>query len=72
MSGTALILELLAPAQLAVGLHWRSAKWTVADEHAATAVIDAALAAIESSTSVVRPGGAVLVACAVPKLVTPR
>lgn len=65
ISGSTLILDLLAPAQRAVGQHWQSAEWTVADEHAATAVIDVALSVIESNTGPTRSGGAdLVVACA--------
>lgn len=52
VSGSVVISELLAPAQLAVGQEWQSGRWSVADEHAATAVVDAALAVVESNPSV--------------------
>ena len=47
--GSALITGLLVPAQRSAGLRWQAAQWTVADEHAATSVVDAALATIEHS-----------------------
>jgi methanogenic corrinoid protein MtbC1 len=39
-----LIDEVLAPAQREVGRRWYANEWTVADEHAATAITDAVLA----------------------------
>jgi methanogenic corrinoid protein MtbC1 len=39
----AVILDLLVPAQREVGERWQRGVWTVADEHLATAVADAAL-----------------------------
>ncbi|MCW2543006.1 MAG: cobalamin-binding protein [Frankiales bacterium] len=63
--GSTIIRDLLVPAQHAVGLAWQSASWSVADEHAATAVVDSALAAVESSNAVRRVTGRVYVmACA--------
>lgn len=60
-----LIVEVLAPVQRHVGARWAANEWTIADEHAATAVIDGALGALALQTPVpdeVR--GRVLVACA--------
>lgn len=63
--GSAIIRQLLVPAQLAVGLAWQSAGWSVADEHAATAVVDTALAAVEqSSADRAARGPAYVLACA--------
>jgi methanogenic corrinoid protein MtbC1 len=63
--GSTIIRELLAPAQHAVGLAWQRASWSVADEHAATAVVDSALAAVESSSTVRRvTGREYVLACA--------
>lgn len=42
-SPEALVLEVLAPAQQEVGRRWEDGRWTVAQEHAATAVTDTAL-----------------------------
>lgn len=65
ISGTALIVDLLAPAQLAVGVRWQQRAWTVADEHAASAVVDAALAGIEANTAPPSSGGpSLILACA--------
>ena len=42
-SPEALVLDVLAPAQREVGRRWEDGRWTVAQEHAATAVTDTAL-----------------------------
>lgn len=44
------IVDLLAPAQAEVGRRWQEALWTVADEHQATAVTDAALFGVTADT----------------------
>jgi methanogenic corrinoid protein MtbC1 len=63
--GSDLIVDLLAPAQAAVGRHWQRREWSVAEEHAATAVVDAALAVVEARAAAAQPDGPVLVlACA--------
>ena len=63
--GTTVVLDLLAPAQRAVGLEWQRATWSAADEHAATAVVDAALAVVEQNATRRGPTGtSVVVACA--------
>ena len=38
-----LVEDLLVPAQVEVGRRWQSARWTVAQEHAATAIIETVL-----------------------------
>lgn len=43
--------EVLAPAQVRVGELWAQGRWTVADEHAATAVTETALSALSAATS---------------------
>src|SRR3954470_13549510 len=48
------ILGLLTSAQEKVGRHWQSGAWSIADEHAATAVADTVLATL--STQTVRRG----------------
>lgn len=47
--GAELISLLLSPAQRDVGRRWERGELTVADEHAATAVVDAALSVVEGS-----------------------
>lgn len=47
----ALVERVLAPAQREVGDRWYRAEWSVADEHAATAVTDAAASVLPVSTS---------------------
>lgn len=42
-SPEALVLDVLAPAQREVGRRWEDGRWTVAQEHAATAATDTAL-----------------------------
>lgn len=60
-----LITEVLAPVQLEVGLRWGANLWSVADEHAATAVIDGVLGALALNAPVPDAHrGRVLVACA--------
>ncbi|MEO6375187.1 MAG: cobalamin-dependent protein [Acidimicrobiales bacterium] len=60
-----LILQVLADVQREVGRLWQSNQWSVAQEHAATAVIDGVLGAIglEQRTSPAPQRGNVLVAC---------
>ena len=50
MTPQEVIREVLAPAQRLVGERWERAEWTVADEHRATAVTDAALHHLVPST----------------------
>lgn len=60
------LLAALASAQAQVGAHWYSDEWSVADEHAATAIVDAALAVVEASVGPVSPSRSplsVVVAC---------
>lgn len=65
VAGDALVRDLLAPAQRAMGLRWQRAEATVADEHTATAVADAALGVIESNRRSAQTGGHVFaVTCA--------
>ncbi len=45
-SGFEVATELLAAVQREVGRRWQDRRWTVADEHAATAAVDQALSAI--------------------------
>ena len=63
--GFAAAIEVLAGVQEQVGVRWQTQQWSVADEHAATAMVDLALtaAAIES-TPTGEGVGEVLVACA--------
>lgn len=56
--------EVLSPAQVRVGQMWEQGRWGVADEHAATAVTETALAALTAAAA--RPptsGTHVVVAC---------
>ena len=65
-AGLAAAVKLLAEVQQAVGDLWQQNELTVADEHAATAVVDLALAAacLEAERRPHAPGGTVVVACA--------
>ena len=57
-----LVLELLTPAQREVGMRWERRQWTVAQEHAATAITDAALALV-TLDDIASPRGHVIVGC---------
>lgn len=63
-----LVVELFSPVMRQVGVLWQSNRWTVADEHAVTAVVDDALATVAAAARNSHlPGpsrGSVLVACA--------
>ena len=56
-------LELLRPVQREIGEHWALGTWSVAQEHRASAVTDAALAAISAAAPARTTGGFVMVAC---------
>ncbi|TWD79759.1 methanogenic corrinoid protein MtbC1 [Kribbella amoyensis] len=60
-----LLVDVIAPAQRQVGVRWQQGEWSVAEEHAATAI---AVAATEAVARVVRATpvthGRVVVACA--------
>ena len=59
------VVDALGRVQERVGEEWYRGTWTVADEHAATAVVDAALAAVQATRPPVDPrnGAFVVVAC---------
>ena len=60
-----IITDVLAQVQLEVGARWEANQWGVADEHAATAVIDGVLGALAFHVPVPQLlRGSVLVACA--------
>jgi len=59
-----LITELLVPAQQRVGELWQTGAWNIAQEHAATNIVDSALSDIELHTNVALVQGVVVVACA--------
>lgn len=65
-AGLAAAVQLLAEVQRKVGELWQQDELTVADEHAATAIVDLALAAacFEAERSPHAPDGTVVVACA--------
>jgi methanogenic corrinoid protein MtbC1 len=56
--------EVLRPAQIEVGRRWQDREWGVADEHAASAVTEAALMAAAASVAKPRSAGRVVLACA--------
>ncbi|HEX8630942.1 MAG TPA: cobalamin-dependent protein [Catenuloplanes sp.] len=58
------IRTLLAAAQAEVGARWHRAAWTVAHEHQATAVVDAALHGVVSAVQPRRHRGTLAVVCA--------
>ena len=61
-SPEAVVLEVLAPAQREVGRRWEDGRWSVAQEHAATAVTDTALGLLTLDAEPSGDGRA-LVAC---------
>ncbi len=64
VTGSDLITTLLAPAQRRVGTLWQDDHWNVAQEHAATAIVDAALAELELANHTAPSRGSVVVTCA--------
>lgn len=60
VSPEALVLEVLAPAQQEVGRRWEDGRWGVAQEHAATAVTDAALGLLALDAEPLGKGHAVV------------
>jgi methanogenic corrinoid protein MtbC1 len=59
-----LVQGLLGPAQAEVGRRWEANQWSVADEHAATAISDAVLAAVAWRIEAAEDQGHVVVTCA--------
>jgi methanogenic corrinoid protein MtbC1 len=59
-----LVQGLLGPAQAEVGRRWEANRWSVADEHAATAITDAVLAALAWRIEAAEDQGHVVVTCA--------
>lgn len=64
LSASSLITDVLARAQRTVGEKWMRGEWSVADEHAATAVTKQVLAAVAPTLARPRAGLRVVVACA--------
>jgi len=60
----AVIIDLLAAAQLETGRRWLRNDWTVADEHVVTGVTQRALDAVANTVRLPDHDGAVVVACA--------
>ncbi|MET7418168.1 cobalamin-dependent protein [Dactylosporangium sp. NPDC005555] len=59
------LLDVVAPAQEQVGLRWAEGSWTVAHEHAATAISESVAAAVGARIPVpAAPLGHVILACA--------
>lgn len=62
---SAIVRDVLVPAQETVGQLWEQGAWTVADEHAATAITESAVAALARAGRFEDAGGRhVLMACA--------
>jgi methanogenic corrinoid protein MtbC1 len=59
-----LVQGLLGPAQAEVGRRWEANQWSVADEHAATAITDAVLGALAWRIEAAEDQGHVVVTCA--------
>ena len=58
------VLEVLRPSQVEVGRRWQVNEWTVADEHAASAVTETALMSVGASLAARRHRGSLVLACA--------
>ena len=58
------VQDLLGPAQAEVGRRWEANQWSVADEHAATAITDAVLGALGWRIERAEDQGHVVVTCA--------
>ena len=58
------VAGLLVPAQHAVGMRWQTTMWSVADEHAASATVDAVLARAAFVLSAAEFRSTVVLACA--------
>ena len=58
-----IMADLIAPTQCRIGELWAANKWSVAREHAATAISERALAAVAARTSVRPVRGRITVAC---------
>ncbi len=58
-----IMLDLIAPAQARIGELWAANAWSVAREHAATAISERALAAVAARTHVRPVRGRITVAC---------
>jgi len=58
-----IMLDLIAPTQIRVGELWAANEWSVAREHAATAISERVLAAVSSRTSVRPTRGRITIAC---------
>ena len=57
------MLDLIAPTQFRVGELWAANEWSVAREHAATAIRERALAAVSARTTVRPTRGRITIAC---------
>lgn len=64
LSRRQLIRDIVVPAQRKVGQMWFDGEWTVADEHAATAVSEQALTLLAPPRPVLSPTTRIVVACA--------
>ncbi|MBI3692797.1 MAG: cobalamin B12-binding domain-containing protein [Mycolicibacterium aromaticivorans] len=65
MDPVTVLTDVIATSQREVGMRWQRAEWTVADEHAATAISVAATGAVDDYVSgIPLRGRSVLVACA--------
>ena len=56
-------VAVLAEVQYEVGARWHCQRWTVADEHAASAIVDLALTAAAEATGVASDAPRIVVAC---------
>lgn len=64
MPATAVIEQVLRPAQHVVGERWQRGEWTTADEHLVTGATQAALEALATTATPAETDGLVVVVCA--------
>lgn len=58
-----LVTQVLGPAQAEVGARWQTGRWTVSQEHAASAIVQAVLEALGDVAGAARTRGRVVLAC---------
>jgi methanogenic corrinoid protein MtbC1 len=61
--GVDAVIDLLAAVQAEVGSRWHTQRWTVADEHAASAIVDHALSVVGAAAPTMPGEGRIVVAC---------
>ena len=64
LSASEVVLDVLAPAQAAVGAYWERDEWSVVMEHAATEITEAVLAVAAARAAAAADRGRLVVVCA--------